>query len=194
MPRLWVGGAEAEIDARSTYFKREKGRTTHCIHSDFIIKTSFTKFVNMFSFFRPIMKRIFHPLMSFSAIFKLYQVTNAFLNSNIKLQRDIWLVEINKSINSPISQRTSTLRVNVVCFGAVFLGPVYSIPIYCFLFFFLFSIFGKKTKTLSYLFAIIAICQITESLLFETLVVESWHVYTTTSMWTRFALYFIDRR
>lgn len=52
MPRLWVGGAEAEIDARSTYFKREKGRTTHCIHSDFIIKTSFTKFVNMFSFFQ----------------------------------------------------------------------------------------------------------------------------------------------
>lgn len=120
MPRLWVGGAEAEIDARSTYFKREKGRTTHCIHSDFIIKSSFTKFVNMFSFFRPMTKRVFHPLMSFSAIFKLYQVTNAFLNSNIKLQRDIWLVEINKSINSPISHRTGTLRVNVVCFGAVF--------------------------------------------------------------------------
>lgn len=169
---------------------REKGRITHCTHGVFIIKSSFTKFVNMFSFFRPMTKRVFHPLMSFSAIFKLYQVTNAFLNSNIKLQRDIWLVEINKSINSPISHRTSTLRVNVVCFGAVFfLDPVYSILIYCFF-------FGKKTKTLSYLFAIIAVCQITESLLFETLVVESWHVYTTIiySMCTRFALYFIDRR
>lgn len=190
MPRLWVGGAEAEIDARSTYFKREKGRTTHCIHSDFIIKSSFTKFVNMFSFFRPIMKRIFHPLMSFSAIFKLYQVTNAFLNSNIKLQRDIWLVEINKSINSPISHRTGTLRVNVVC-SVLFFFKVQSIASSFTAFF-----FGKKTETLSYLFAIIAECQITESLLFETLVVESWHVYTTTiySMCTRFALYFIDRR
>lgn len=68
---------------------REKGRTTHCTHGVFIIKSSFTKFVNMFSFFRPMTKRVFHPLMSFSAIFKLYQVTNAFLNSNIKLQRDI---------------------------------------------------------------------------------------------------------
>lgn len=108
MPRLWVGGAEAEIDTRSNYFKRKKGRTTHCIHGVFIINSSFTKFVNIFSFFKPIMKRVFYPLMSFSTIFKLYQVTNAFLNSNIKLQRDIWLVEINKSINSPISQRTST--------------------------------------------------------------------------------------
>lgn len=135
MPRLWVGGAEAEIDARSTYFKQGKRKNNSLHPWCFIIKSSFTKFVNMFSFFRPMTKRVFHPLMSFSAIFKLYQVTNAFLNSNIKLQRDIWLVEINKSINSPISHRTSTLRVNVVCFGAVFLGPVYSIPIYCFLFF-----------------------------------------------------------
>lgn len=35
MPRLWVGGAEAEIDARSNNFKRKRGKRTHCIHGVF---------------------------------------------------------------------------------------------------------------------------------------------------------------
>lgn len=42
---------------------------------------------------------------------------------------------------------------------------------------------GSKKQTLPYLFVIIAVFQLTVSLLFETFVVKSRHVYATIIMW-----------